>query len=243
MEKKRILVVDDDRTVIESLKGILESEGYRVDTAEKGRQALARFDSAPYDLVLLDAKLPDVEGAKLLGPLRDRFPELVRIIVTSNPALSNAVDSPKIRADAYLIKPVDPLRLLKVVKERLPQKEEARDSSREEMMQPDKRQEEPPKSAKEETKPVSVPEEKKQMDEMMESALSLLKNEGNQKKPMNSRRVKAAESKKAETKKAKAPVQKPQGPEQSFWFSLADLDVKSEGLLSEKKEAESECKS
>lgn len=230
MEKKRILVVDDDRTVIKSLKGILETEGYSVDTAEKGRQALARLDSAPYDLVLLDAKLPDVEGTKLLGPLRDRFPELVRIMVTDYPTPTDAIDSPKIRADAYLIKPVDPLRLLKVVKERLPQKEEAR----EEMKQPEKRQEEPPKSAKEEKKPASVREEKKQMDEMMESALSLLKNEGNQKKPMNSRRVKAAESKKAETKKAKGPVQNPQSPEQDFWLSLANLDVKNEGLLSEK---------
>jgi DNA-binding NtrC family response regulator len=236
MEKKRILVVDDDRTVIESLKGILESEGYSVDTAERGRQALARFDSAPYDLVLLDAKLPDVEGTKLLGPLRDRFPEMVRIITTSHPTLSKAVDSGNIRADAYIIKPVDPSRLLKVVKERLPQKEEARDSSREEMKQPDKRQEEPSESGKEEKKPASVREEKKQMDEMMQSALSLLKNEGNQKKPMNSRRVKAAESKKAETKKTKDPVQEPQSPEQDFWLSLANLDVKSVGLVSEKKQ-------
>ncbi len=236
MEKKRILVVDDDRTVIESLKGILESEGYSVDTAERGRQALARFDSAPYDLVLLDARLPDVEGTKLLGPLRDRFPEMVRIIVTSHPTPSNAVDPVNVRADAYLIKPVDPRRLLKVVKERLPQKEEARDSGREEMMQPDKIHEEPLKSA-EDKKPASVREEKKQMAEMMESALSLLKNlEGNQKRPMNSRRVKAAESMRAETKKAKAPVQKPQDPEQSFWFSLADLDVKSVGLSSGKSE-------
>lgn len=237
MEKKRVLVVDDDRTVIESLKGILESEGYSVDTAEKGRQALARFDSAPYDLVLLDAKLPDVEGTKLLGPLRDRFPEMVRIIVTSHPTPSNAVDSMNVRADAYLIKPVDPRRLLEVVKERLRQKEEARDGSREEMMQPEKIQEEPPKSTKEEKKPASMREEKKQMTEMMESALSLLRNlEGNQKKPMDSRRVKAAESMRAETKKAEAPVQKPQGPEQSFWFSLANLDVKSVGLSSEKSE-------
>lgn len=220
MSNDRILVVDDDETVLESLKGILESEGYSVDTAEKGRQALERFESESYDLVLLDIKIPDIEGTKLLETLHDRFPETVKIMLTGYPTLANAIESLNSGADAYLVKPVNPRRLLKAVKARIAQQEKARNNRHEKIEQPEKgnRSIDPPRSNSGHLS--AAGKENKPLDEMIETALSLLQDEGSG----NRLRVKNFG-----TKSNTAPIQKPESPEQSFWFSLANLDMGSTG--------------
>ncbi len=220
MSNERILVVDDDETVLKSLKEILESEGYGVDTTQEGRQALARFESQSYDLVLLDIKLPDIEGTKLLETLHDRFPETVKIMVTGYPTLTNAAKSLNSGADAYLMKPVNPRRLLRTVKSRLDQREKTRNSRRERMEEPEKGE----RFRSNEKPPVVTRKENRPVDEMIERAISLLQDEGSRKRPSNRPRAK-----KVETKKKAAQVQKPQSPEQSFWFSLANLDFGNTG--------------
>ena len=65
MQKKRILVVDDDKTILESLKQILEMKGYTIDIVETGIEALEKLWSQHYHLVIIDSGLPDVAGEKL----------------------------------------------------------------------------------------------------------------------------------------------------------------------------------
>jgi len=235
------LVVDDDETVLESLKRILESEGYSVDTAEKGRQALARFESEFYDLVLLDIKLPDIEGTKLLEALHARFPDTVKIMVTGYPTLTNAVESLNSGADAYLMKPVNPRGLLKVVKARLGQRGKSQNSGHERMKQPEKSDRSIDRSRSNERPPAAAEKENKPLDKMIETAFSLLRDEEGGNGPPNRSRVR-----KVATKNNTTPVQnpqsavqepqnvaqippsleqKPQSPEQNFWFSLANLDL------------------
>jgi DNA-binding response OmpR family regulator len=241
VSSKRILVVDDDRTVLKSLKGILESEGYSVNTADKGRQALARFDSEHYDLVLLDVKLPDIDGTKLLRALHDRFPETVKVMVTGYPTLTNAVESLNTGADAYLMKPVNPRELLRVVEDRLRRREKTQDNNHEGASLADRGEEKPPDSTREEETPASInrsEEQKKPLDDMIERALTLLKNEKMQKKTKNKPRVRNVETKNHVTQ-----VQKPQSPEQSFWFSLANLDLGNTGKSKKTKKEEANSKS
>jgi len=218
--------VDDDETVLESLKGILESEGYGVDTTQEGRQALARFESQSYDLVLLDIKLPDIEGTKLLETLHDRFPEAVKIMVTGYPTLTNAVKSLNSGADAYLMKPVNPRRLLRTVKSRLDQREKTRNSRRERMEEPEKGDRSIDRLRSNGKSPVVTRKENKPLDAMIERALSLLQDEGSRKRTSNRPRAKKVETKNkaAQVQKPQTTVEKPQSPEQSFWFSLANLD-------------------
>jgi len=125
VEKKNILLVDDDKSVLESLKDILQSEGFSVDVAETGREAIEKSEAWSYNLALLDIKLPDMEGTKLLIKLHRDTPQMIKIMITGYPSLENAVEALNLGADAYIMKPVNPERLLKVVDEKLKEQEEA----------------------------------------------------------------------------------------------------------------------
>src|SRR3989337_140353 len=118
-EKKSILIVEDDKTIIKSLKEILQSEGYSVDTAETGREAIQKSKAQFYNLALLDIKLPDIEGTKLLITMHETSPKMVKIMITGYPSLENAVEALNHGADAYVIKPVKPQKLLALIEEKL----------------------------------------------------------------------------------------------------------------------------
>jgi len=118
-KRKRILIVDDDRDILESFRDILEPIGYLVDTAETGREAIEKSKLHLYNLALLDIKLPDMEGTELLTKLHGSVPKMMKIMVTGHASLENAVRSVNLGADAYLMKPVKPLDLRRIVEEKL----------------------------------------------------------------------------------------------------------------------------
>jgi two-component system NtrC family response regulator len=128
---KSILVVDDDKTILKSLGDVLRSEGYFVDTAGSGLEAVEKCDAKFYHLALLDIKLPDMEGTDLLVKMHESLPRMMKVMVTGYPELENAVESLNKGADAYLMKPVSPDRLVEVVKEKLTEQEEAEKMSEE----------------------------------------------------------------------------------------------------------------
>lgn len=120
MDKRaRILVVDDDETVRDTLKAILESEGYLVDYAVTGKEGIKKTEETTYNLALLDIRLPDMEGVELLKLMKDSVPRTRKIIVTGYPTMQNAISALNKNADAYLVKPMDIKKLLQVVKEQL----------------------------------------------------------------------------------------------------------------------------
>jgi len=123
VKKKRIVLVDDDKATLESLKGILELEGYVVETAETGKQALEKTKTQHYDLALLEIKLPDIEGTELLTRMNMGKPQMCTIIITGYPSLENVIGSLNRGADAYLVKPIDHKNLLEVVYSKLKEKE------------------------------------------------------------------------------------------------------------------------
>ena len=122
--RARILLVDDDKKTCATLSLILSTRGYDIDVADNGKEALEISKSKTYNLAVLDVKLPDVEGTKLLRTMQETSPETVRIMLTGYPDLQNKIDAFKNGASAYFIKPVDPARLIKMIEEKL---EEQRD--------------------------------------------------------------------------------------------------------------------
>jgi two-component system, NtrC family, response regulator HydG len=122
----RILVVDDDETIRATIKVILEDEGYLVDLAGTGKEAIQKTKEKTYNVALLDIKLPDMEGVELLRLMKDNIPRTRKIMVTGYPSMQNAVGALNKNADAYLLKPVDVERLLNTVKIQL----QAQDSER-----------------------------------------------------------------------------------------------------------------
>lgn len=130
-EPARILVIDDDESVRKVLVTALEDEGYAVDTAETGGEAIRKSNANFYNLALVDIRLPDMEGTWLLSEMKESTPKMVKIIVTGYPGLENAVDAVNRGADAYVVKPFKMENLLATVKEHLKKQEAARKDSEE----------------------------------------------------------------------------------------------------------------
>lgn len=122
--KASILIVDDDEDICKTLRLILEGEGYTVDVAHSGKEAIEKSKVKAYNIALLDIVLPDMQGTQLLKKLRETTPKMVKIMVTGHPNLENAVEALNHGADAYLIKPVNFENLIKVVEERLAKQSE-----------------------------------------------------------------------------------------------------------------------
>jgi DNA-binding NtrC family response regulator len=125
MERKSILIVDDDPGILNSFKEILEPEGYHVDTAQTGSEALEKCNAQLYNLAIIDINLPDTDGTELLPKIHGMLPKARKIILTGYPTLENAVESVNQQADAYIIKPVNPKEFLKVIAENMSKQTEA----------------------------------------------------------------------------------------------------------------------
>ena len=112
-----ILLVDDDEIIRKAVSNTLQEEGFSVDTAQDGAQALERSLLRSYNLALVDVRLPDMEGISLLRMLRKGNPEIKEIVITGYPSLENAVQAINEGADAYIIKPFDPSDLVAKIRE------------------------------------------------------------------------------------------------------------------------------
>ena len=115
----RILIVDDDENIRNTLKAILEDEDYVVDTAVTGGEAIQKTQKTAYNIALLDIRLPDMEGIELLKLIKDTVPKTRKIMLTGYPSMQNAIAALNKNADAYLIKPIDIEKLLATVKNQL----------------------------------------------------------------------------------------------------------------------------
>ena len=103
-----ILVVDDETIVRESLGAWLREDGHTVETAENGRQALRMVAEKPYDLAILDIKMPNMDGLELQRRLGEAAPELTVVIMTAYASVETAVNALKAGAYDYIVKPFDP---------------------------------------------------------------------------------------------------------------------------------------
>jgi DNA-binding NtrC family response regulator len=132
-EKRRVLVIDDDEGIRKVVAEALKSEGYLVDTASNGKEAVEKSQTNFYNLSLVDIRLPDMEGTKLLTAMRETTPAMVKIILTGYPALQNAIDAVNKGADAYLVKPINMDELLRTVKQHLKKQSELNEYGQEKL--------------------------------------------------------------------------------------------------------------
>ena len=123
--KPSILIVEDDANIRETLSTILQQKGYKTDTAKNGQEAMQKSKAKFFNMVLLDIKLPDMEGTKLLTTMHKDQPKMMKIMITGYPSLENAVEALNLGADAYIIKPVKPEKLLALIKEKLDEQSQA----------------------------------------------------------------------------------------------------------------------
>src|ERR1019366_5891911 len=110
--KGRILVIDDEADIRESLETLLDFEGYHVDLAENAAEGEKKLESRVYDLVLLDLMMPDKSGMEVLRDVRERDRHTPIFMITAYGTLEAAVGAVKLGANDYLAKPWDNEQLL-----------------------------------------------------------------------------------------------------------------------------------
>ena len=106
LTEKKVLIVDDEQIVRRNLKRILNDEGYSVNTAKDGHNALELMDSDRYDLVVTDMKMPRMSGIEVLRKVKDSFPGVNVMIVTGYATVDTALEAMKSGACDYIEKPV-----------------------------------------------------------------------------------------------------------------------------------------
>jgi len=116
MELEKILVIEDEPKIADSLRLGLSERGYEVDAAYNGKKGLDAFQSKKYDLILLDIHLPGINGYELCKVFREKNPEIPIIILTSLIELEDKILGYDVGADDYLIKPFEFKELLLKIK-------------------------------------------------------------------------------------------------------------------------------
>lgn len=115
----KILVVDDEPVVVKSCERILTPEGYTVDSASNGSEAMAKLGRDGYDLVITDLMMPDTNGIELIRWIRNSKPETGVVVITGYPSQESIKEALSLRILDYLPKPFSPALLVEVTQKAL----------------------------------------------------------------------------------------------------------------------------
>lgn len=115
----KILIVDDEPVVIKSCERILSPEGYAVDTALNGKEAIGKMGKNGFDLVITDINMPDMDGIELLRWIRNSKPETGVVVITGFPSQESIKEALSLRILDYLPKPFSPALLIEVTQKAL----------------------------------------------------------------------------------------------------------------------------
>jgi DNA-binding NtrC family response regulator len=121
-EKANILIVDDEEVVRLSHLRSLESADCNAQTAEDGREALNVMEQHPFDVVLLDLRMPDLDGMDVLKTIKQRWPDSEVVVITGYPSIETAKEAVRLGAFNYLAKPVGPTEVIKAANDAMTQK-------------------------------------------------------------------------------------------------------------------------
>jgi CheY-like chemotaxis protein len=117
--KQRILVVDDDRNVCRYVAGLLTQENWLVDTANDGPTALQLIDRQHYDAVVMDYRMPEMNGAELAREIDQRQEGVPKVLLTGYTTIDIVYPAVEAGVDRVLSKPLNPQELVDVLRERL----------------------------------------------------------------------------------------------------------------------------
>ena len=112
MRMQSILVVDDEESIRISLKRMLESDNYRVETADNGTVALKKLANDHYDIVLTDIMMDDISGVELLKSIKENYPQMLVILMTGYASIDSTIDALRLEASDYIIKPCSKKKIL-----------------------------------------------------------------------------------------------------------------------------------
>ncbi len=130
MDNPHILIVDDEANIRFILERTLSHEGYMLDTAENGQEAIKKLGNSQYDLVLLDLNMKPVGGIQVLNAIRACDSEIAVIILTAHSSIDSAVEALRLGAFDYLYKPAAPEAIRQRVREGVQHRQQSLQRSR-----------------------------------------------------------------------------------------------------------------
>jgi len=119
MQKHTVLVVDDESIVRESIRDWFKDAGYEVTTAATGEEALEMVNRQGFDALIVDMRLPGMTGLEVLRKVKALRPQVKCVVMTAFPLVEVAVEAMKLGAVDYLVKPVAPDHLEKLIRQTL----------------------------------------------------------------------------------------------------------------------------
>jgi DNA-binding response OmpR family regulator len=120
----KILVVDDEANIRLTLSALLTRAGYAVTTASSGEEAIEQIDQQPFDLLLVDLKMPRIDGMQVVSAVRERGLDMVVIVLTGHGSLDTAIEGLHQGIFDYMLKTADPNHVVERVKEGLSEREQ-----------------------------------------------------------------------------------------------------------------------
>jgi CheY-like chemotaxis protein len=124
-DKRRVLVVDDNEIVRLSYLRSLTAAHCNVETAWNGDEALRAMEEQPFDVVLLDLRMPGMSGMDVLKAIKEKWPDTEVVVITGYPSLETAKEAVQLGAHNYLAKPVGPVEVIKATSDAVTQKQRA----------------------------------------------------------------------------------------------------------------------
>ena len=116
MNKKKILVVDDEGIVLSSCRRVLESEGYEVFLAESAKDALEMLEKNVFSSLLIDVKMPEHDGIYLMKAVREKWPDVPIIVMSGYSTAETIAHAAKMGAATFIPKPFTPNELIETVR-------------------------------------------------------------------------------------------------------------------------------
>ncbi len=117
--KQRILLVDDDENIRETLGTVLREEGYDVEVVSSGKEAIKENSKSDFALLITDLKLPDIDGIELYNTVKKAHPETLAIIITAHAGIESTIKAIRLGAYDYIQKPFKMEEILLTVKRAL----------------------------------------------------------------------------------------------------------------------------
>ncbi len=126
-----VLIVDDEENLRHTLAFILKRAGYFITTAKSAEEALSCISSGSYDIMILDLRMPEMDGLSLMHLIHDQYARVPIFTLTAYGSLDSAVEALRLGARDYFLKPVDPAHLIQRIEEVL---EEERSAKRKDLI-------------------------------------------------------------------------------------------------------------
>jgi len=114
----KVLIIDDDKSVLHILSKILEKKGFSVDTAQSGQETINKLSTKTYSVALIDVRLQDTNGLDLLTEIHKIAPKMRKIVLTGFPSDEDRTKALERGADHYFAKPVGSEKLIEIIRDK-----------------------------------------------------------------------------------------------------------------------------